>query len=140
MYTPLCQGHINPKHLVAPASEFCMEVPNIFSIITAALFSLYTKMCVSSVEAKQYRGSQITPELWVLSILLLILFGIKRNCLRGGRSQSLYLFIRRMIKQTVVIIEGYHFCQLHTIFYPISCCQSLTPYVEKMIGDHQFRF
>jgi hypothetical protein len=28
----------------------------------------------------------------------LILFGIKRNCLSSGRSQSLYLFIRRVIK------------------------------------------
>jgi len=47
---------------------------------------------------------------------LLILFGIRRNCLRSGRSQSLYLFIRRVIKQTVVI---YPFCQLHSKFYPV---------------------
>jgi hypothetical protein len=39
------------------------------------------------------------------------------------RGQSLYLFIRRAIKQAVVIIEAYHFCQLHTKFYPASCCQ-----------------
>jgi len=25
-------------------------------------------------------------------------------------------------RQTVVIIEAYHFCQLHTKFYPTSCC------------------
>jgi len=37
------------------------------------------------------------------SINLLILFGIRMNCLRIGRSRSLYLFIRRAIKQTVVI-------------------------------------
>jgi hypothetical protein len=29
---------------------------------------------------------------------LLILFGVRRNCLRSGRSRSLYLFIRRVIK------------------------------------------
>ena len=40
-----------------------------------------------------------------------------------GRSRSLYLFIRRTIKQIVVITEAYHFCQLRTIFYPTSCCQ-----------------
>ena len=31
-------------------------------------------------------------------------------------SQSLYIFIRRAIKQTVLIIEACHFCQLHTNF------------------------
>ena len=41
---------------------------------------------------------------------LFILFGIRRNCLRTGRSRSLYLLIRRVIKQIVVIIEAYHFC------------------------------
>jgi len=34
---------------------------------------------------------------------------LKRNCLSSGRIQSLYLFIRRMIKPIVVIIEVYHF-------------------------------
>jgi len=36
-------------------------------------------------------------------INLLFLFGIRRNCLRSGRSRSLYLSIRRTIKQMVVI-------------------------------------
>jgi len=56
------------------------------------------------------------------SINLLILFRIRMNCLRS-RSQSLYLFIRRVIKQTVEIIEAYHFCQQCTKFYPTPCCQ-----------------
>ena len=43
--------------------------------------------------------------------------------LRSGRSQSLYLTIKRLIKQAVLIIEAYHFCQLHTKFYPTSCCE-----------------
>jgi hypothetical protein len=43
------------------------------------------------------------------SINLLILFGIKMNCQNSGRSQSLYLFIRRVIKKTAVIIKAYHF-------------------------------
>ena len=38
----------------------------------------------------------------------LILFGIMKNCLNNGRSQLLYLFTRRMIKQTVVFIEASH--------------------------------
>jgi hypothetical protein len=56
------------------------------------------------------------------SINLLIQFRIRKNCLRSGRSQSQYLFIRMVIKQTVVIIEAYHFCQLCTKFYLASCC------------------
>jgi hypothetical protein len=32
--------------------------------------------------------------IYLRSINLLILFGIKRNCLSGGKSQSLYLFIK----------------------------------------------
>ena len=55
-------------------------------------------------------------------INLLFLFGIRRNCLRSGRSRSLYLSIRRAIKQIVVIIGAYHFCQIRTEFYPTSCC------------------
>ena len=31
--------------------------------------------------------------------------------------------LRRVIKQTVVIIEAYQFYQLHTKFYPTFCCQ-----------------
>ena len=40
---------------------------------------------------------------------LLFLFGIKRNRLRSGKSQSLYLFIRRGIKQIIITIGAYHF-------------------------------
>jgi len=47
------------------------------------------------------------------SMKLLILFGKTRNCLRSGRSLSLYLSIRRVIKQTVVITQACHFHQLH---------------------------
>jgi len=43
------------------------------------------------------------------SINLLFLFGIRRNYLRSGSRRLFYLCIRREIKQTVVIIEVYHF-------------------------------
>jgi hypothetical protein len=39
------------------------------------------------------------------------------------KESTLYLFIRRMIKQIAVIIEAYHFCQPHTTFYPPFFCQ-----------------
>jgi hypothetical protein len=38
---------------------------------------------------------------------LLIIFGIRRNCLRSGRSWSLCLLILRVIKRTVVVTEAY---------------------------------
>ena len=44
------------------------------------------------------------------SIKLLILFGIRRNFLRSGRSRSLYLSIRRVIKQFVIIVEAHKSC------------------------------
>ena len=57
------------------------------------------------------------------SINLLLLVGLRMNYPRSGMSQFLYLSIRRTIKQIVVIIEAYHFCQLCTVFFPTSCCQ-----------------
>jgi len=54
---------------------------------------------------------------------LLIMFGIRGNCLRSGRSRSLYLSITRMIKQIVIIVEEYHFCLVCTKFYPKSYSQ-----------------
>jgi hypothetical protein len=48
---------------------------------------------------------------------LLILFGIIKNCPIIGRCCSLCIFIQRVIKQIVVVIEAYHCYQLHTEFY-----------------------
>jgi hypothetical protein len=52
-----------------------------------------------------------------------ILFGIRRNCLKCGISRSFYPFIRRAIKEFVVIIDAYYFCQLCIKFSPTSYCQ-----------------
>jgi hypothetical protein len=46
----------------------------------------------------------------------------------SGRSQSFYLFIKSVIKQIVVIIKAYHFCQLYTKFYPASFCKKGVSY------------
>ena len=56
---------------------------------------------------------------------LLFLFGIRRSCLRSGRSRTLYLSIMGVTKQIVVIIEVYNFFQLRTKFCPTSCCQRI---------------
>jgi hypothetical protein len=42
---------------------------------------------------------------------------IKKNCLTSGKSQLWYLFTKRVIKLTVVIIKAFRCCQLHTKFY-----------------------
>jgi hypothetical protein len=72
------------------------------------------------------------------SINLLLLFGIRRNCLRSERSQKLYLFIRREIKQIVVIIAAV----LPTMYKILSniLLSRLTPYIEDITGDHQCGF
>ena len=41
---------------------------------------------------------------------LLLLVGIRRNCLRSGRNRSLYPAIRRTTNQIIVIIGTYQFC------------------------------
>jgi hypothetical protein len=54
---------------------------------------------------------------------LLIISGIKKNCLNSGRSQLLYLFTRRVIKQTVILIMAHYCYQQRTQFYPTFFCQ-----------------
>jgi hypothetical protein len=74
------------------------------------------------------------------SLNLLFLFGIRRNCLRSGRSCSFYLSIGRAIKQNVVITGAYHFCQQRTKFLSSILLSRFTPYAEEIIGDHQCGF
>jgi hypothetical protein len=74
----------------------------------------------------------------LISINLLILFGIKRNCLISGRSQSLYLFIRRAID-----CSNYRGISLLTTAYKILSnilLSRLTPHAEEITGDHQCGF
>ena len=64
------------------------------------------------IHSQQNRLNQEVGQFALMSINLFNLFGIRRNCLRSGRSRSLYLSTRRAIKQTVVIIGAYHFLNL----------------------------
>jgi hypothetical protein len=54
--------------------------------------------------------------------------------------QSLYLFISRVIKQIVVILEAYHLCLLHKKTLSSIQLSRLTPYAEEIIGDYQCGF
>jgi hypothetical protein len=67
------------------------------------------------ITSEQHWLKQGVEQFALRSTNLWILFGIRRNCPRSGRSQ-IYLFVRRVTKQIVVIIEDYQFCWLHTNF------------------------
>ena len=71
------------------------------------------KIPVELIKAGQFN-------LW--SISLSMLFGIKRNCVSSGWNHSLYLIIRRVIKQTEVMTQAYHSYQLHTKLNLTSFC------------------
>ena len=58
---------------------------------------------------------------------------------KGDENHQMYVSIARAIKQTAVIIEAYHFCQLRKHLLNILLSR-LTPYAEEMIGDHQCGF
>jgi hypothetical protein len=74
------------------------------------------EMAIEKLKGHKSKGiDQIPAELIkvgcrTIRLNLLIVFGIRWNCLRSGRSGSLYLFIRGVIKQIAIIIEAYHFC------------------------------
>jgi len=69
----------------------------------------------------------------------MILFWASNNCLNSGRSQSLNLFIRRVVKQVVVIIETLLLSTTYKILSNILLSR-LNPQAEKIIGDYQCRF
>ena len=54
------------------------------------------------------------------SISVLTIFGIIRNYMSGVRSQSFYLCVGRVIQDTVVKTQAYHFHQRHTKYFPSS--------------------
>ena len=56
-------------------------------------------------KSEQHLLQQEVERFALRSFHLLILFGIRRNCLRSGRSRSLYLYMR-MTKQTVIVTEA----------------------------------
>jgi len=53
--------------------------------------------------------------------------------------RSRYLFIRRVIKECVVIIDAYYFCQLYKIVSNILLSR-LIPYAEEIIWVYQCVF
>jgi hypothetical protein len=93
---------------------------------------------VDQIPADLIKAGCITIISDILTVLILLV--LKTNFLSGGRSQSSCVFIRRVIKQSVVIIEAYHFCQIHTKYCPTFFLSKLTPYGEEIFGYHQSAF
>ena len=60
------------------------------------------------IKFQQNSAKQELEQFVLEAISLLIHFEQRRSCLRRGRSRSMYLSIRRAIKQIVVIIEACH--------------------------------
>jgi len=108
----LCrQKYTQQKHLVPELSAFEVE-------LAIAKLKSHKSLGIDQIPAELIKAG--LEQFTVRYINLLFLFGIRRNCLRSGRSRLLYPSIRRAI---VVIIGAYHFCQLNTKFYPTSCHQ-----------------
>jgi hypothetical protein len=88
--------------------------------IATEKLKMYKSKGIDSIPAELIQAGGIH---YVLrSTKLLIVFGINKNCQNSGRNLLLYLFIRRVIERTAVIIEEYHCYQLHTKSYPTFFC------------------
>jgi hypothetical protein len=91
------------------------------------------------IKSQQNWLKQGVEQFTLKSINLFILFGIRWNCLRSGRNQSLYLFIRRVIKETSNYTE---ISLLSTTYRILSnvLLSRLTPYADEIIWDHVCAF
>jgi hypothetical protein len=85
---------------------------------------------IATANLKRYKspGSDTIPAKLIkaggetlLSVIhSLVLFGIRKICLFGGRSLLFYQVLRRGIKLTAAIIRRYHCYRLHTKFYTVT--------------------
>jgi hypothetical protein len=109
-YTPLYPSlshtlHCIPvSHLHSTVSQFITCTP-LYPSFSPALHCIPVSGLKQGVEQFAWRF-----------INILLLFGRRRNCLKSGRSRSKYLFIRRGLKQILIIIGAYHFWQTLTKF------------------------
>jgi hypothetical protein len=90
------------------SEELLMLKPSVFNVkMDIAKLKRHKSLVFIKSQQKLLKlGKDI---LTLRSIKLLVLFGIKYNCLRNGRSQLLYLLIRSVIKECVVITQSYNF-------------------------------
>jgi hypothetical protein len=73
------------------------------------------------------------------SINLLFLFGMRRNCLRRGKIQSLYLSNRRALQQLCLLLSHLTFPTRYDMISNI-LLSWLPPHAEEVTVDHQYWF
>jgi hypothetical protein len=112
-------GVIDVRQTELHTAEQLVPEPSAFEVeLTIEKLKSHKSPSIFQIPAELRQGA---GQFALRSINLPFLFGIKRNCLRSGRNRSLYLSISMVIKQIVVIIGAYHFCQLCIQLYPTSC-------------------
>jgi hypothetical protein len=67
---------------------------------------------------------------------LFVVYGIRRNCHRGGRNIFLYQFIKRVIRHCNKC-RGISLSSTAYKMLPSILLSRLIPYVNEIIGDHQ---
>ena len=90
----------------------------------------------SHISAELNQGAEQSA---LKSINLLILFGIRRNCLLSGRNQSLYLFLRRVIKHCSNYTGVSLLPNMYNILSNIMLSR-LAPNAKEIIWDHKCGF
>jgi hypothetical protein len=104
------------KQIEDHTTELLVPDPSPFEVeIAIAKFKRYKLPGNDQIPAEmiQAGGETLQSEIHKL----IILFGIRKNCLISGKSLLLYQFKRRVIKPTLVISMGYHCYQFNTKFY-----------------------
>ena len=74
----------------------------------------------------------------ICSEILKLIYSIWKEELPEQWKELIIVSVRGVVKQIVIIIETYHFCQVLTKFYPSS--SNITPYVREIIGGCQCGF
>ena len=106
--------------------------------------ALEVEMVIEKLNRLKSTGTDQIPAELIISVIeqfvlislnVLILFRIRRKCFRSGGRQSFYLSLRNVIKQNVVIIEAYLFCQLRTHFIQRHALRA-TQNAEEFVGFH----
>jgi hypothetical protein len=74
--------------------------------------------------AKLMQAGGETPYSEIHTLVIFIIFEIRKRYLNNGRSLLLYQLTRRMIKLIAIIVKAYHCYQLQIKLYPISFPQA----------------
>jgi hypothetical protein len=108
LFTDLVHGVNDVRQIEIHKAEPLVSKPSAseFQLVVEKLKNHRSPVLIKSQQNWLWQGGD---QLDMRSINFSIIFGIWRNSLWSGSSRSLYLSVRSVIKQIVVIIEAYHF-------------------------------